>query len=454
MIPYQAALLAWIIISALLMRDKNNARAFAIAYLGAIALMPSGADIELPAIPDLNKGNVASIGILIGTVLYHPRLFERFTLRPADFLLFLTMLAAFMASFVNDFGIYDGLSKSAGTLLNFVLPILLARIHLGTPASIKTFLRFIVYTAIIYTPLAIYEWRMSPQLHNNLYGYFQHVFQQHMRWGYFRPIGFFRHALTLGRFFAFGTFLAALPLRKDLTLTLGTLGNYIFLIPLVGLLTTMSIGPWLLFILLCGAYIILQHYKHHQILDATLYILPATAFLWLILKFMGINLEDTLLNLILSVSEDRGESFGYRLIALDEYRSIIQSKPWFGHGGWGHGRIEGRATDSQALVHLLDQGWVGTVIYFSWWAWALHALLQIRHWTIGTHLAANATAIALLATTCISVTVIDAGLDLHLLLLLGGCTTINTWLRDKDPQIVLLKAQQSYNKHTRTGAST
>ena len=454
MIPYQLALVSWIIFSALLMRDKNNARAFSIAYIGAIAFMPSGAEIALPAMPDLDKANVATIGVLIGTIFYHPRLFERLTLRGTDFIFILIMISAFLSSFVNDFGIYDGASKAAGMVINFILPILLARIHLGTPASLKTFLRFIVYTALIYVPLTIYEWRMSPQLHTYTYGYFQHVFQQHMRWGFFRPIGYFYHALTLGRFLAFAAFLALLPMRRDLVRNMGTIGNYVFIPILIALLFTMSFGPWLLFLLLTAAYLLLQHYKYQQVLDSLLYVLPFVAFLWLGLKFADINPEQLLLEIAIAFNEERGESLGYRLIALDEYKSIILHQPWFGWGGWGAGRIEGRATDSQALIRLLNYGVFGTIVYFGWWAWALHTTTQIRRWTAGTHLSASATATALLASACIAVTVIDAGLDLHLLLLLGACTSINTWLKQNDPQTIMLKAHNTYKKHLPAGAST
>ena len=57
---------------------------------------------------------------------------------------------------------------------------------------------------------------MSPQIHRTLYGYFQHVFVQFERGGYWRPVVCFNHALDLGRFFAFAAFLAALPMRKEL----------------------------------------------------------------------------------------------------------------------------------------------------------------------------------------------------------------------------------------------
>lgn len=425
MIPHQAALLLWVPISALLMMDRNNARGFSLAFILGLLILPSKYGIELPGLPDIAKENVASIGVLIGTVLFHPRLFDRFRLGVADFVLFGSMGLAFITSYVNDFGSYDGAAQSFAFFLNFFLPILLARIHLGTPRSLRTFLLALVAAGVFYMPFALWEFRMSPQIHQTLYGYFQHVFQQHYRGGFWRPIVCFSHALELGRFFAFTAFLALLPMRKDLVRYLGKWGNFVFLPPLFGLALSQSYGPYLLFVLLCGGYFAVAR-------QAWLgYLVPALALLWLFFVFMGYEIGYGAAEEFSAVNPDRAQSFGYRLFALREYRSVILNRPWFGHGGWGHGRIEGRATDAEALIHLLGRGFFGAAAIYVWWGIALHGAYRVMRRTRNVIFGKRARAVAVLASLSLTISVIDAALDQHVMLTAAGLLAIDGWLRTK-----------------------
>ncbi len=433
MIPYEAALIAWIPISALLMVDRNSARGFSLAFVLGLMFLPSTLEISLPGVPDIGKENVATIGVLIGTVIFHPRLFDRFRLTVLDLLFLFSIQLAFITSYVNDFGYYDGLSQTMGFFLNFALPVFLARIHLGTPNGLRTFLLTLVAGGVIYAPLALWEFRMSPQIHTKTYGYFQHVFQQHARGGFWRPIVYFAHALSLARFFAFTSFLALFPLRKDLVRFFerwgfGRIGYFVFLAPLLGLVLSQSYGPYLMFILLCTGYFAIYRFPWMG------YALPAAAFVWLFLVFVGFKPGYGVVEQVEGLNAQRAQSLGYRLIALQEYREIILNRPWFGHGGWGHGRIEGRATDSQALIQFLSRGFIGGTVYLAWWAFAMHYAYRtfavMKHTVFGT----RAAAFAILATISMTLATIDAGLDQHLLLGLSGLLAIHSWLRT-EPQI-------------------
>jgi len=438
-IPPWAALIAWIIVSIVLMMDRNNARGFTLAFLGALMFLPAAYEIKLPGAPDIEKDNVASIGVLLGTILFHPRLFDRFKLHPIDFVFLLIIQARFITSFMNDFGMYDGFSRSVGFVLNFMLPVFLARVHLGTPRSMRTFLLGLIGAAVIYVPLAMWAFRMSPQIHTTVYGYFQHVFQQHARGGFWRPIVFLEHALLLGRFFAFAAFLAMFPMRKDLENLFGRVGSFIFLAPLLGLTLQMSLGPIFLFVLLCGGYLVI---RQHVWIG---YVMPGIAFAWLISVFAGSQLLYGTVDQFEVITPARAQSLEYRLIALQEYRGIILDQPVFGHGGWGHGRIEGRATDSEALIRLLDSGFVGASFYFLWWFLMMYCAYQAMRWTNGTVFSSRAAAVGLLTSLGLCVCVIDAALDQHLVLLAGGMFAIYQWLQTR-PELPALPAQQ-HNAH-------
>lgn len=423
MIPYQAALVAWIAASAFLMLDQNRARGFSLAVLLGLLLLPEAREIELPGVPDIDKTNVTFIGILIGTVLFHPRSFDRFTLIAADFLFVGLLLAAFLSAYLTDNSLTYCISRTFTFFFGWVLPILLARIHIGTPNGVRTFLLWLIAAAVLCTPFAMWEFRMSPQTHTAIYGYFQHVFQQHFRGGFWRPIVCFSHALALGRFFAFAAFLALLPMRKDLVQLFGNIGNFIFLVPMAGLILSMSFGPYLLFGLLCTGYFAIQR------IPAVAYIIPAAALIWLVVLFIGMQPGRGLVEDIATVNPERAASLQYRLDALQEYKSVILFRPLFGYGGWGGGRIEGRATDSQLLISMIDRGLVGTVFYLGWWFYGLYAAVRTMTHLRGRMGARRIAAIATLASLAIGIITIDAAFDVHLLVLLGASIAIHTWTR-------------------------
>jgi hypothetical protein len=427
MIAYQVALLAWIIVSFLLMIDRNSARGFSLAYVLGMVLLPAGAVVDLPAVPDLDKMNVAGLGVLAGTIAFHPQLFDRYKFSIPDLLLLGLMGFSFLTSIVNGFGPYDGASSAAGIAAGMVLPFFLARLHLGTMQGIRTFLLTLVAGGCAMAPFALYEFRMSPQLHTFTYGYFQHQFGQHFRGGFWRPILFFSHALALGRFFALAAFLALLPMRRDLVAQLGPVGGFAFLLPLLGLLLSQSYGPYLFFVMLCLGYFLMR--RHHRVVI----LVPILAFTWLLVNMAGGALGYGVVQQVRGVNQERAASLQYRLDALQEYRSVIWSRPLFGHGGWDHGRIHGRATDSQALISLLNMGYLGTTILFAWWFSMMGIAFSVARRTQGSRFGQRASAIAVLLALVIGVTTIDAALDLHLLLLAGGLVPIYHWLRARGP---------------------
>lgn len=439
MIRYEVALLLFIPISALLMLDRNSARGFSLAYILGLMMLPCPANpvsesslgvIAMPGLPDLDKGNVVSLGVLIGTILFHPERFDRFRLSALDFILFVSFQFIFLTSYVNGFGAYDGISQCLKFAMNTVLIIFLARIHIGTPSGLRMFLLCMTIASAIYVPLAVWEFRFSPQIHTTLYGYFQHVFQQHMRAGFYRPIIAFSHGLVLGRFFAFTAFLALFPMRRDLENLFGIAGRYLFLAPLLGLLVSMSLGPYMIFALLCVGWFVLQRYRWAY------FALPVLGFLWLGAAFVDLEIGFGDVSRFVGFSEDRAQSLEYRLAAIREYRETIEARPFFGWGGWNAGRT-GRATDSLALIQLLTFGFLGAGATFAWWFGALLQAHRVKDMAYGTLLGQRARACVLMCSLGLLVSVIDSALDTYTLIFMSSLTSIYTWL-STNPQIPTL----------------
>jgi hypothetical protein len=424
-VPYKLVLVAWMLLSALLLLDRNRARGFSIAVVGGLMLLPSGQGITIVGLPDLDKGNVASLGLLLGTLAFHPARIFQFRPRASDALLLALVCLAVVTAMSNGYRLYDGLSLARGQLFAFVLPIFLARIHLDSPKALLTFLAALVVAAVAYLPLEVWEFRMSPQLHRQTYGFHPHSFITFVRGSLFRPVVYFNQPLTLGRFNAFLAFLALLPLRPYLTRRF-PYGQYYFLAPLLALLLSRSWGPYMMFALLCGLY-----YVARRALWVP-YLVPAAAGVWLILVFAGVQPLYGVVDSIAKLNPQRADSLRYRLDALDEYRVAILEKPGVGWGGWGNARTR-RATDSAFLINGLSRGLTGALMLYGWWFWVMHMSFRLARRIRGTPLGKTFLSIGLLIAVAMAICAIDDALDYHILYLAGSVMALERVLRGVSP---------------------
>jgi len=78
------------------------------------------------------------------------------------------------------------------------LPYFIGRVYFMDVRGLKELAVGIFIGGLVYVPLCLYEIRMSPQLHNMVYGYHQHSFVQSFRWGNWRPMVFMGHGLMVG----------------------------------------------------------------------------------------------------------------------------------------------------------------------------------------------------------------------------------------------------------------
>lgn len=414
MIPHQYALIAWIGVAFLLMADRNRARGFSIAMLGGLLVLPEARGVRIPGpVPDLGKLAIPALGVLAGTACFHFRTLLRFRPRWSDLLLVLLLVSILLTSLRNGLGLYNGLSTPLTRGLEFVLPIFLARVHLDTPKAVRTFLYTLVILSVPYSLMALWEFRMSPQFHYSWYGYYQHSFAQHHRGRFFRPLLFLSHGLAVGRLFACCAFLAALPLRRGLA-RLVPGGAFLFLFPSLGLLVSLSYGPWTIFLTLCGLYLLFRRWPW------TLPVLPVAAFLWLAVVIAGARPYFGVADLVGKFNVQRGESLRYRFEALEDYRASILEQPILGHGGFGRGRVEGRATDSEALITSLGYGFSGVALYFGWWFWAMYVSWRLARRCRGAPFCTIALSAAALVAVGLAVSVIDVGLSHYVLLFTAG----------------------------------
>jgi hypothetical protein len=269
-----------------------------------------------------------------------------------------------------------GLKDAAALVLEqflMVLPFLLARQHLASGGAMRELLRALVVGGLIYTPLMLLEMRVSPQLNNWVYGYFQHFFAQTIRFGGYRPIVFLYHGIWVAFFLMTSVVSAwalwrwhegtgkikALAVAGYLTLVLvmaKSLGALIFMVLLVPLVVLLAPRTQLRIALLIGA----------------------VALAYPILKGADLVPQEQMLAQAEKIDPDRAGSLRFRFQNEDTLLERAYIKPVFGWGSWGRNHILDpfsgailTVTDGFWIVSIGTYGWVGFLSQFGLLLWPL-----------------------------------------------------------------------------------
>lgn len=366
------SLLGWIPVSASLFMFFKPIRALTLAYLIGWLLLPVDS-VNLRGFWDVDKVLATNIGVLIGSMLFCPGRLS--TLRPKapELILVLYGASTLVTSVVNGLGLYDGISNFLQRLMYTAVPFCVGRSFVRTRSDLIEMARMVVYAASFYALLAIWEWRMSPQIHKTLYGYFQHSFAQHVRWGFYRPIVCFPHSLGLGTFLAWTTLLGIAMFRAGELRPLIIIPAQAMLIVLVlALLACMSFGPWGLFLAGLAMFV----YRTRQRWRWTLWVPVVIAMLWMSGRHLGLLDGEWTLDLVREISADRAKSLHARIHSENVVLDHAAERPIFGWGGFGRSRVYDEwnkevVTDGMWIILLGMYGVVGLALFYLWWCWPI-----------------------------------------------------------------------------------
>ncbi len=107
------------------------------------------------------------------------------------------MVVPFASSMSNGLGAYDGFSAIVWQLITWGIPYSIGRCVFRTKRHVADLVDSIILCGLLYVPLCLWEVKMSPQLHTQVYGFHQHSFAQSMRGGGWRPVVFMQHGLQV-----------------------------------------------------------------------------------------------------------------------------------------------------------------------------------------------------------------------------------------------------------------
>jgi hypothetical protein len=208
---------------------------------------------------------------------------------------------------------------------------------------------------LVYVPLCLWEIRMSPQLHADVYGFRQHDWTQTQRLGGYRPMVFLQHGLMVGLWMGAAALVGValwmngrvrrlwgMPLALLVPALLATTvpcksfgATALVLIGVLALATMRTLRtslPMVLLLCLSATYVVLR-----------------TAGRW-----SGSELTE----LVSQVSPERASSLAFRLEAEERLRSKALERPVLGWGGWGRSFVRLDDDPLQRDMVITDSLWI------------------------------------------------------------------------------------------------
>jgi hypothetical protein len=355
----QLVIFAWLPIILLLFSQFPPRTAIIISFIGGILFLPQGAGLKLPMVPDYT-GNIATCySILLGICLFDFGRLSRFKAGWVDLPMLIWCICPVFSSLSNDLGVYDALTETFGQTAKWGFPYFIGRLYLSNLAGLKELAIAIVKGGLIYVPLCLWEARMSPQLHNMLYGYYPHSsgISQAMRGSGWRPMVFMEHGLVVA-LWMMSAALIALWLWK--TNSIETIWEIPFTWLVAALIiTTIVIKSAGAYVYLAYGAIVLAGAKWKRI-RWPLLLLIAGIILYLVVAAAGIFQGDEIVSWAANFfNPDRAQSLEFRFENETLLSAKAREKLLFGWGGWGRSRIieenwEGELVD----MSVTDSLWV------------------------------------------------------------------------------------------------
>jgi hypothetical protein len=365
-------LIAWPVVTIVLFRKLPADRALIWTLLGGyLFLPPPPAGFDFPLLPPLEKDTIPSIAALLVLLSMHGL---RGALLPETLLgrvlVGIFILSPALTAFTNMEPIYTGeiwlppLSPKDALSLTIqqfllLLPFLLARQFLASGGSQKALLQAFAVAGLVYSLPMLLEVRLAPQLNIWIYGYFQHSFEQMIRFRGFRPIVFLYHGLWAA-FLALTAVVAAMGLwrvgeGRNRALWLAA-GAYMIVV----LILCKSVASLAYALLLVPLVMLLG--ARMQIRVAALIALMAVSYP--VLKGAHAVPQDMMLAQAQAIDADRAASLEFRFRNEDMLLAHAEQKPLFGWGGWGRNHVYG--PDDHRPLTVADGRWIITLGIFGY----------------------------------------------------------------------------------------
>lgn len=370
-------LLAFVPLAWFILQSNPPQRGAIIVMLAGSMFLPYGAEFDLPVLPPLNK---RSIPMLVVTVSLLVSLPPSVTKRPLKFIavvLAIDTFGAFGTFLTNRHPVVEraivlpGLTfrDLPGLVMDDIafsfMPFFVGALVGQLRGSLKEYVRTAVIAGLVLSLLGLFEIRMSPHLHQWVYGYKPHAdFSQVMRWGGYRPQAFFYHGIIAAFFMLIMTMCAAIAYRSKVHIS--TLIGRAYLPYLMVVLVLFKSTGAILYALITVPLLLLGKPTQQLIVAIVLVTVVAT---YPYTRLTGTFPLDSIIEFASDkISAERAGSLLYRFDNEDAIldKQVQAGKVWFGWGGYGRSHVystwDGKdltVLDGQWIILLSSQGVIG-----------------------------------------------------------------------------------------------
>ena len=356
------ALMAWFPITLALFVFFPARRAATVSFVAGWMFLPV-VEYKISFLPMFDKTAVISLAVLLGVLLFDAGRLLRFRPRWLDIPMLVVCCCPMGSSLSNGLGLGDGLAESLKETMLWGLPWLVGRLYFTEPGALRDLAVGIFVGGLFYAPMCLWEIRMSPQLHYQVYGFHQHSVFQHMRYGGWRPMVFMQHGLMVGLFMAAAT-LSGLWLHRS-----GSLKRFleiplpVFVIALFATTVMIkSVGAIMLLLVGASALYCVQFLRS----SLPIFAIAAVGAAYVLVRMTGaISSAELVAAAGTALGADRAQSLESRLTNEDMLTVRALQRPVFGWGGWGRARIHDEwgqditVTDSLWIIVLGNKGLLG-----------------------------------------------------------------------------------------------
>lgn len=384
------ALIGWPIVTFRLLKKYELSQAVIYAIVVPYLFLPVKTELDLPLIPPIGKSLMASLGLLMAlhskkvSFLQPP---QPVVPRVVLLLLFVTPFltyytnrepAVFTAVVMPGLTVIDIMGMMFESFLFVYVPFMIGYKLLSRPEDHETLVKILLFFALVYSVLILWEIRMSPQLHRTLYGFFPHDWRQQIRYGGFRPVVFLGHGLFVAIFVALSVLCAVTVWRNAEPKSRGR-SFLVFVYLFAVLVLCKSVGSFVL-----AAIFGLSLWLFSPKLQLKLsYYLMIVVLVFPVFRSSEYFPDEGLINLFSRFDAERAGSLNFRFENENLLLDRAAEKSFTGWGGWGRNLLYSDRTgesiitvDGYWIIVYSKFGWIGYIAMFC--VYALPVLAQAR----------------------------------------------------------------------------
>ncbi len=321
-------LFGWIPIVLLIFGVVPARRAVIAGFLVAWLFLPIYG-YKVQGLPDYSKFSATPVGVLLGILMFDGARVFAFRPRLADLPAVAWCLVPFMSDVAAGWGPYEGVSHTFSRTLAWGVPYFIGRLYFNDLQGLRELAIGLFIGGLLYVPLCLYEIRMSPQLHNLVYGFHQHSFLQTLREGGWRPTVFMQHGLAVGTFMCTAAIIGLWLWTTRSVRRLGGIPMAALALLVLGVaIGCRSTGAAVLAAVGFAALVFVRFVP----LRLAILSIVALPFLYVAARTFGGWDGQLLVDAAKAISPDRAESLEFRLASERLLWSEIQPHVWLGQG--------------------------------------------------------------------------------------------------------------------------